>query len=224
MDRSEWIKEKREMAEKRYDTIFSIGYDNNWGQIEDKHRENLLYFLGLLPGGDTILDAACGTGKYWSVITDKGYNVIGIDQSQKMLNNAADKFPDINIEKIGLQEISYNNRFHGIICIDAMENVFPEEWMLVLKNFYKALKKDGYLYFTVETISKDQIEYALKKGHEMGFPVVEGEYAHEGGYHYYPSIEKVRGWINLSGFVILKENTSDGYEHFILKKPSDRGM
>lgn len=218
MDRSQWIKEKRKMAEKRYDTIFSIGYDNNWGQIEEIHRENLLYFLSLIPDGDTILDAACGTGKYWSLVTDKGYNVIGIDQSQKMLDNAADKFPDINIEKIGLQEISYNNRFHGIICIDAMENVFPEEWMLVLGNFYKALKKGGYLYFTVETICKDEIAFALKKGLEMGFPVVEGEYAHEGGYHYYPPIDKVKEWINLSGFVTVKENTSDGYEHFILKK------
>ncbi|MBU5330855.1 class I SAM-dependent methyltransferase [Anaerocolumna aminovalerica] len=35
--------------------------------------------MGLIPNGDTILDAACGTGKYWSIITAKGYNVLGID-------------------------------------------------------------------------------------------------------------------------------------------------
>lgn len=56
----------------------------------------------------------------------------------------------------------------------------------------------------------------------MGLPVVEGEHAHEGGYHYYPSIDKVKEWINLSGFIIVKENTSDGYKHFILKKHSNK--
>lgn len=221
MNRLEWIKEKRKMAERRYDTIFATNYDNNWGQIEEIHKKNLLHLLSLIPDGGTILDAACGTGKYWAIITAKRYKVLGIDQSQKMLDNATNKFPDINVEKIGLQEISLNNRFNGIICIDAMENVFPEEWILVLGNFHRALKKDGYLYFTVETISKDETEYALKKGLEMGFPVVEGEYAHKGGYHYYPSIEKVKEWINSSGFVIVKENTSDGYEHFILEKHSN---
>lgn len=224
MNRLEWVKEKRKMAEKRYDTIFSIGYDNNWGQIEEIHKENLLYFLNLIPSSDTILDAACGTGKYWSIIITNGYNVLGIDQSQKMLDSAISKFPDINVKKIGLQEISFNNRFKGIICIDAMENVFPEEWTLVLNNFYKALEEDGYLYFTVETISKDETEYALKKGLEAGLPVVEWEYAHEGGYHYYPSIEKVKEWLNLSGFFIIKEGTSDGYEHFIVRKQFNKEM
>jgi len=67
-----------------------------------------------------------------------------------------------------------------------------------------------------------QTEYAFKKGLEMGLPVFEGEHAHEGGYHYYPSIDKVKEWINLSGFIIVKENTSDGYNHFILKKHSNK--
>lgn len=218
MDRLEWIKEKRKMAEERYDTIFSIDYDNKWGYIEEKHKEYLICFLSLISEGFSILDAGCGTGKYWPIITSKGYNVLGIDQSQKMLDKLKDKFPSASVKKIGLQEINYDNNFLGIICIDAMENVFPEEWLLVLKKFYNALMEKGYLYFTVETIDSDEKEYAFKKGIEMGFPITEGEYAHEGGYHYYPSIKKVVEWLNLLNFMIVKQDTSEGYVHFIVKK------
>ncbi|WP_291582102.1 class I SAM-dependent methyltransferase [Clostridium sp. UBA6640] len=218
MNRLEWINEKRILAEKRYDTIFSMDYDKNWGKIEEIHRKNLIYFLNLIPCSSKILDAPCGTGKYWSMITSEGFNVFGIDQSQKMLENATAKYTDVSVEKIGLQEINYISEFYGIICIDAMENVFPEDWTVVLGNFYKALKKDGYLYFSVETIDKAERDEAFKKGIEMELPVVEGEVAHTGGYHYYPDIEKVKAKLKELEFHIVKEDISDGYHHFIVRK------
>ena len=218
MTRLEWLKEKRAMAEKRYDTLFAADYDDKWGQIEKSHEENLRYFLSLIPKGSKLLDAACGTGKYWTIIASEGFDIVGIDQSQRMLNHATAKNPNVWVEKRGLQEICYENGFYGITCIDAMENVFPEDWPIVLTNFQRALKKGGYLYFTVEIIDKAEIKNALKKGIEMGLPIIEGEYAHEGGYHYYPSIEKVKEWIDRSSFKILKENASDGYHHFIIRK------
>ncbi|MBU5330856.1 hypothetical protein KQI61_01475 [Anaerocolumna aminovalerica] len=64
-----------------------------------------------------------------------------------MLDNATNNFLYISVEKTGLQEISFNNRFNEIICIDEMESIFPEEWLLVLNNYHKALKKDDiYIY------------------------------------------------------------------------------
>lgn len=141
MNRQEWLKEKRKLAEIRYDEIFSIDYDEKWGKINDIHKTNLAYFLNLLPQGVIVLDAACGTGKYRQIINDTGYHVLGIDQSQQMLNKAVSKYKNIETNKLGLQEINYNDEFYGVVCIDAMENVFPEEWLLVLENFYNALKK-----------------------------------------------------------------------------------
>ncbi|SFB10503.1 class I SAM-dependent methyltransferase [Clostridium frigidicarnis] len=218
MDREQWLKEKRSMAEKRYDAIFAIDYDDKWGGMEEQHKDNLLYFLKLLPKKTKILDAACGTGKYWSIIISEGFHILGIDQSQKMIDSAIYKYPNIDVKKLGLQEMNYNDEFYGIMCIDAMENVFPEDWINVLKNFYKALRKDGYLYFTVEIIDKKEREEALRIGSEMGLPVIEGEHAHEGGYHYYPTIERVRELLNYVKFSVERENSSDGYHHFVVRK------
>ena len=54
----------------------------------------------------------------------------------------------------------------------------------------------------------------------LKLPVVEGEWAFEGGYHYYPGIEQVKQWIADAGFTLLIETTGDGYEHFVMRKIS----
>jgi ubiquinone/menaquinone biosynthesis C-methylase UbiE len=93
MDRLTWLKEKRRIAEVRYDTLHASNYDQNWGHINATHQAFLQCFLTLCPSEGVILDAACGTGKYWPLILDSGRPVVSVDQSQQMLLRAAQKFP-----------------------------------------------------------------------------------------------------------------------------------
>lgn len=218
MERSLWLKEKRRVSEVRYDTLHAGSYDQNWGHINASHRSFLHHFLALCPPGCTILDAACGTGKYWSLILDSGRSVVGIDQSQQMLLRASDKFPDVRTEKMGLQEIDSIAAFGGIICMDAMEFVAPEDWPLVLNNFHRALKRNGYLYFTVELIKSEELDHAYSEGQKQGLPVVEGEYAHEGYYHYYPALDQVRIWVSQTSFSVIEEGEGDDYHHFLVQR------
>jgi cyclopropane fatty-acyl-phospholipid synthase-like methyltransferase len=218
MERSIWLKEKRRVSEVRYDTLHAGSYDQNWGHINASHRSFLHHFLTLCPPGCTILDAACGTGKYWSLILDSGRSVTGIDQSQQMLLRANDKFPNMQTEKMGLQEIDFIAAFDGILCVDAMEFVAPEGWPLVLNNFHRALKRDGYLYFTVELIEAEELDHAYREGQKQGLPVVKGEYAHEGYYHYYPALEQVRIWASQTSFSVIAEGEGDGYHHFLVQR------
>jgi 2-polyprenyl-3-methyl-5-hydroxy-6-metoxy-1,4-benzoquinol methylase len=221
MDRSTWIQEKRRLAEMRMDTLFAHNYDEGWGQINPSHRAFMTQFLSLCPPGCTILDVACGTGKYWGLILESGRSVLGIDQSRQMLLQAQKKFPSVPVEKIGMQELSYREAFDGITCMDAMEFVFPEDWSLVLRNFHNALKAGGHLYFTVEIIDTpeygQEVREAYLKAREMGMPVVEGEFALE-GYHYYPPIEQVKRWTQEASFGLLQDGEGDGYHHFLVRK------
>ena len=221
MDRATWIREKRRLAEVRMDTLFAHNYDEGWGHINPSHREFMTQFLGLCPPDCTILDVACGTGKYWGMILESGRSVRGVDQSRQMLLQAHRKFPQVPIEKIGMQELPYVDAFDGIICMDAMEFVFPEDWPLVLRNFYKALKIGGHLYFTVEIYETPEYEQEVReaylKAKEMGMPVVEGEFALE-GYHYYPGIEQVKRWLQEASFRILRDAEGDGYHHFLVRR------
>lgn len=218
MDRSEWLQEKRRMTEVRMDTLFAGDYDEHWGYIYSTHQDMLNQFLNLCPPHCTILDAACGTGKYWSIILESGRSILGIDQSRQMLMKAQAKYPSVQVEKLGLQEMHFTDAFDGIICIDAMEFVFPEDWPLVLANFHRALKIHGHLYFTVEITSEEELRSAFIAGKQLGLPLVEGESGHEGGYHYYPSLEQVRQWTQEAQFDISAEAEADVYHHFLVRK------
>jgi SAM-dependent methyltransferase len=219
MDRQTWLKEKRRRAEERMDTLWAPIYDQNWGgYINDSHRVMLERLLALCSPGGIVLDAACGTGKYWPLILATGRSVRGIDQSQQMLNRATAKFPAVPAEKLGLQEMRFDEAFDGVICMDAMELVFPEDWPLVLQNFHRALRPQGYLYLTVELADESELRDSQSAARARGLPVVEGELAHEDGYHYYPAIEQVRVWIAEAQFAICDESVGDDYHHFLTQK------
>jgi len=219
MNRADLLKGQRRLTEERFDRRFAPIYDDDWGAtIAPSHQRCLEKFLDLCPPGSLILDAACGTGKYWPLILRRGCRVFGVDQSQAMLDRARVKFPDVPTEKVGLQELPYQADFDAAICMDAMEYTVPEDWLRVLQNFYRAMKPGAYFYFTLEIAPQEGILGAFQAAREQGLPVVYGEWALEGGYHYYPSIQQVRAWSAQALLSLLEESIGDDYYHLLVKK------
>jgi SAM-dependent methyltransferase len=219
MNREDWLKYKRRSTGQRYDTKWAPIYDQNWGMnIDPTHERLLTKFLSLCPPQAHLLDAACGTGKYWRMILSTGRTVFGIDQSEGMLAHAREKFPTVPTEKVGLQEMHYQEAFDAAICMDAMEFVFPEDWLLVMNNLYRLIRPGGRLYFTVELADDKDIQAAFARSKQLGLPAVFGEWADEEGYHYYPQMDQVREWVQLAQFRLLEEAVGEDYHHFIVQK------
>jgi len=192
MDRTQWRQERRLWNEVQMDTIYARQYDEHWGaSINPSHRSMLERLLDLCPPRGYLLDAACGTGKYWPLLLERGFSVMGTDQSQQMLQRAHEKFPDVAIQHVGLQ---------------------------VLRNFTTALHENGHLYFTVEVESAEALHIAYEAGKRLALPLVYGEYAHHGGYHYYPTDEQVRTWLAETQFTLLDVTEGDGYRHYLTRK------
>ena len=119
-----------------------------------------------------------------------------------MLEQARSKGLADRLENIGLQEMSFTADFDGSLTIDAMENVSPEDWPVVLANLHRAVKPGGHLYITVEEVPDADIDAGFADGQSKDLPLVRGEVI-EGdtaGYHYYPGRAQVgsgwwpRGW------------------------------
>lgn len=219
MNRSEWLKEKRQEAEKGYDQVWSANYGDKWGTYPNaSHLQFIQKFIDHLPQNSTVLDAACGAGRYMPYLLGERFVIVGIDQAQGMLDRAKEKFPEVQLLKIGLQEMSYQEVFEGAICMDAMEHISPEDWPIVLNNFYRAVKKKGYLYFTVEIQDEAQVKAAFEEAQRTGLPVVYGEWINDEVYHYYPPLEQVRESVQQAGFSIVEEDEGDGYHHFLMQK------
>ena len=223
MDRITWLRKMRRDCEEQYDARWAPLYGEKWGLYSNTtHQQFIQEFLSLLPQRCRVLDAACGAGRYLPFLLEQGHSILGIDQSQGMLARARAKFPGVQFEKVGLQEMAYREDFEGAICMDALENVCPEDWPVVLSNFYRALKQRGYFYFTVETLENadaDEVRQAFEKAEQAGLPVVYGECPAEDVYHYHPTNQQVREWAQQAGFEILKEQTGEtDYYHILVRK------
>ena len=206
-NRQEWLRNLRWENEQQENAL-ALEYDALWGEIEDTHRAFVDRFLSMLPADGRVLDAACGTGKYFAMVLDSGRSLLGVDHAGTYLTNAGAKFSQVATEKHDLQDLPYRDEFDGVMCVDAMEFVSPEDWPGVLNRFRMALRIGGWLYLTVELVSEDQVRVANEEARASGLPVLEGEVIwHEPDdyYHYYPPMERVRAWLADAGFVIEEE-------------------
>src|SRR5436190_9162673 len=133
-DRQEWLRRLRRENEDQENAL-APEYDERWGHIGDTRRAFIEQFLSKLPPGGRVLDAACGTGKYFGLVLDSGRAVHGTDHSTGYLARAEAKFPEATTEKCDLQELPYEEEFDGVMCIDAMEFIPPDDWPVVLARF-----------------------------------------------------------------------------------------
>ena len=204
-DRAAWVLNLRQLNEREEDALAPV-FDERWGEIEDTHRVFVESFLSKLPPDGSVLDAACGTGKYFGMVVASGRSVLGVDHAAAYLALAGAKFPQVSTEKHDLQDLPYWKEFDGVMCIDAMEMIPPEDWPIVLRRFCRALRPRGWLYLTVELHPEDEVRALNDEARLRRLPVVEGEVLwEESGYHHYPAMERVRRWLEGAGFVIEDE-------------------
>jgi ubiquinone/menaquinone biosynthesis C-methylase UbiE len=219
VDRQAWLRERRQTAEERHDAIHAFTYDDQYGEIGPTHRRFVADLLERCPPGGTVLDAACGTGKYFAMVTDSGRRVVGTDQSTGMLARARARFPAVPLERVGLQELAFDAEFDAVMCVDAMENIPPEDWPRVVANLRRAVRPGGPVYLTVEQVDDQELDRELADATARGLPVVRGEASRE-GYHFYPSRGQVDGWLEEAGLVVVAEEHSQGegygYLHLLL--------
>jgi hypothetical protein len=142
-----------------------------------------------------------------------------------MLEQARRKGLAEAVHHVGLQELAFQDAFDGSMTVDAMENIPPEHWPLVLANLCRAVRTGGYLYLTVEEVAEAEIDAAFASGRAAGLPLVRGEIV-EGdvaGYHYYPGRAQVERWFEASGLGIIAEACDQedgwGYRHWLLRAP-----
>jgi SAM-dependent methyltransferase len=223
MDRAEWLQERRNAVRAQYDEE-APAYDAN-PYPTTSHTRFIDLLVATCPPDGVVLDAPCGTGPYFARVRATGRRVAGIDQSAGMLEQARAKGLADRLENVGLQEMTFDDEFDASMTIDAMENVAPEDWPLVLANLHRAVRPGGHLYLTVEEVPEAEIDTAFEDGQAKGLPSVRGEVI-EGdtaGYHYYPGRARVTEWLLTEGLTVVEEGSDWedgwGYWHLLVRTP-----
>lgn len=164
-----------------------------------------------LSDGDYVLDVGCGTGVLVPYILNKIGNsgaVIGLDVSNKMIEQAKNKLSDDRVKFIDGDIYKYkfeNNNFDKIFVFSAFPHLHNKKESLEI--FYDILKAGGKLIiFHVE--SSDDINFF--HSNKVKNPVLKKDYL--------PNLDEIRKIIDLSKWEFISMKDTDGLYLVLLQK------
>lgn len=116
--------------------------------------------------GTKILDVGCGNGRDCKYISQKGFDINGIDLSVGMLEIAKERVPEGKFEVMDITNITYpDNSYDGIISNCSLFHVPSEELPKTLESFARILKPNGKLLLILqEGLGETMVEEPYRKG------------------------------------------------------------
>jgi trans-aconitate methyltransferase len=90
---------------------------------------------------ERILDVGCGTGHLTAQIADRGAQVVGIDRSPEMIQQAREKYPALRFEVMDAREIALPQRFDAVFSNATLHWIKEPE--RVISGIAKTLKPGG---------------------------------------------------------------------------------
>lgn len=101
------------------------------------------------PSARTILDVGCGEGDHLNELRKYGYHCFGIDQSQKQIDKAKNKYPDISFNKANPLKDKIPGKYDAILVLWNTILYFspPKNVKNVIKKLKKHLNPGGVFIF-----------------------------------------------------------------------------
>lgn len=121
-------------------------YDKTFdGKYTLKFKELLLEKV-ILENNNSILDVACGNATFLEMLSNK-YDIkgYGIDISEKMIENAKKRCPDMTFEISNCDHTSFKNQIFDVVTVCAAYHHFPDTSAFA-KEINRILKPKGLLY------------------------------------------------------------------------------
>ena len=133
-------------------------YDSFTGNVDYSRRADFLVDI-IRNKSITVLDAGCGTGTMSKLLLDRGFDVIGVDNSPEMLALAREKNPDELLLCQDLCELDLYGTVQCIICLqDTLNHIKnPENVALCFKRFSLFLERGGLFIFDINSLYKHKI-------------------------------------------------------------------
>ncbi len=130
-------------------------YDQNHAFVF-QYGESLLEQLAVQPG-ETILDLGCGTGHLTQQMHVLGADVIGLDASPSMVEQAQQLFPEVSFVVGDAARLSYNETFDAVFSNATLHWILNQDGLM--QGVYRSLKPGGR--FVAEMGGKGNIQQML---------------------------------------------------------------
>ncbi len=144
-------------------------------KVQRELTERAIELLDLKKG--KILDAGCGTGFSLQILKERGFDAIGIDISQPMLDIAKKK--GFNVRKADFADLPFKaGYFDGLLSISSLQWVYGKSYEDVLgkyskiaKEFHRVLKANGRAVIQFYPKTEKELDLAAKEFKMAGFKV-----------------------------------------------------
>ena len=172
----------------------------------DRHiftrREELETFAGLLVKRARVLDIGCGAGvPVTHFLVERGFDVIGVDFSESMLELARENIPIAEYVKGSMTRLGFeDNSFDGLTAFYSIIHVPRERHFSLFRDFHRILRPEGVMlvcmgpddweavdqYYGMDMFwSHYSPEKTLQLVRDVGFQIIFGRYIRSGGETHY---------------------------------------
>lgn len=129
-------------------------YEKSWGRILESRFKEIVKETPSVKG-KKILDVGCGRGElvFW-LAKNGAKESIGIDYSTNAIyfaNKAKKRYSKkiqdgVGFEIMDAKNLKFADRyFDGVLFVETLEHLYPEEQELVLKEIFRVLKHNGFV-------------------------------------------------------------------------------
>jgi SAM-dependent methyltransferase len=99
----------------------------------------------------SVLDIGCGVGRVSTLLDQRGFDVIGIDVSEPLVEKARSLFPDMEFRVEDVTDLSFDSKTfdYAVFSYYGLDYVLPEsERVKALREIHRVLKPAGILVFS----------------------------------------------------------------------------
>lgn len=132
---------------------------------------DILRFLERVPLGSSVLVTGCGDGKNNCVISQEGYNAVGIDIDDEKISRAKLCFLTLDFKVADVRQLDDRfEGFRGVWLGNFFSKMEEADKKATLESIKKVLERGGYLYLSVPQVQKEAVAALVEAA---GFTVEE---------------------------------------------------
>lgn len=166
--------------------------------LDDWWVEGTRMFASRLRSGQTVLDVGCGSGIKSAYLADKGFEVVGIDISERMIKIARREYPYVAFRVHDMRHASrLGCTFDAVFAQASLLHIPKFDVKRVLLDWWKVLQPNGVLYVAVKGIHAGRPAEETRREDDYG-------YAYDRFFSYF-SPEELGTLLEWAGFRILEE-------------------
>lgn len=132
----------------------------DWGKLDiyqQSHLHRYLYAQSRCEEGMVVGDFACGSGYGSKMLLERASSVVGGDISESAISECKNRYDGVDFRCLNLLDIDEQSAYDMIVSFETIEHFDPTDIMLVVDNFYDALKPDGTLIFSTPYRQEDSV-------------------------------------------------------------------